>query len=294
MGKFIPANKGDKYGKLTVVEDLGVFIKEGTKTPRHYVKCICSCKDRTIVIVDFDSLKNGSTTSCGCYGKEQRLKVNTKHGLSHSRIKRIYNNMHSRCDNPNTPKFKNHGGRGIKVCDEWSGKNGFINFYKWAINNGYSDDLTLDRQDNNGNYKPSNCRWVDQDTQHENRRVTRYFEINGESKMAKNWCKEYGININTFWQRVLQGLSGEELIKPPSKMTSRNTTGIVGVTFRKDLNKWNASIQYDYKHYSLGVYDKFEDAVIARLKGEKKYIGKYTDNYKRAKEIGILDNIDFI
>jgi hypothetical protein len=121
--------------------------------------------------------------------------------------------MKSRCYNPNTPKFANHGGRGIKICDEWLGENGFINFYNWAIQNGYSDELTLDRIDNDGNYEPINCRWTTYEVQNFNRRVNRLFTINDETKTAKEWCEITNTNINTFWQRDLKGLTGEDLIK---------------------------------------------------------------------------------
>jgi hypothetical protein len=129
--------------------------------------------------------------------------------------------MRSRCYNPNTPKYYNHGGRGIKVCDEWLGENGFINFHNWAIKNGYSDDLTLDRINNDGNYEPDNCKWSTYEEQNFNRRTNRLFTINGEIRTAKEWCEITGTNINTFWQRDLKGWTGEDLIKPPT--TNRKT-----------------------------------------------------------------------
>ena len=158
------------------------------------------------------SLTSGKTTSCGCYGKEKRLESNTKHNLSHTRINKIYCNMKSRCYNPNTSKYKNHGGRGIIVCDEWLGKDGLIRFYNWAINNGYSENLTLDRIDNDGDYSPENCRWADYITQNYNRRCNVTFTINGETKSAREWCNLYEIKLNTFWSRVNKGYSGEDLI----------------------------------------------------------------------------------
>ena len=110
--------------------------------------------------------------SCGCVMyKNRKLKWNIKHDLSNTRLYSIYYAVISRCLNPKNISYKNYGGRGIKVCPEWLyKKEGFINFKNWALNNGYADDLTIDRIDNNGNYEPLNCRWV---TNIENQRKKR-------------------------------------------------------------------------------------------------------------------------
>lgn len=205
MGQFIDLT-GKVFGRLTVV-------KRAADRHKHvYWQCQCTCGN--IVEIEGSSLKSGKSTSCGCFGKEQRLAANTKHNLSHSRIKRIYYDMRSRCYDSNTPKFKNHGGRGIVVCEEWMGEHGLEVFYDWAIKNGYQENLSIDRIDNNGNYSPDNCRWATTEEQNFNRRNNRLFEINGMSKHAKDWCAEYNVNINTFWQRDRKGLTGQDLIAP--------------------------------------------------------------------------------
>jgi hypothetical protein len=86
--------------------------------------------------------------------------TNLKHGMSNSRIYSIWKGMRHRCSNPNRPKYKYYGGKGIKVCKEWDEENGFINFYSWSINNGYSDTLTIDRIDSSKDYCPENCQWI--------------------------------------------------------------------------------------------------------------------------------------
>ena len=209
MGRFIDLT-GQKFGRLTVIErdiERDNIRKAEGKKPKTYWFCKCECGN--ITSVESVSLRSGATTSCGCYGKEQRLKAQTKHGLSGTRIKRIYYNMLSRCYNPKTPKFKNHGGRGIKVCDEWLGENGFINFVNWAMSNGYDEELTLDRIDNDGDYSPDNCRWADEETQHKNRRITLYIEYNGEKKTVQEWSKELGITKNTIYGRYFKGYPPE-------------------------------------------------------------------------------------
>ena len=204
---------GQKFGKLTVIK------KDEIKTIKgKYTYWVCKCECGNVKSIYQGSLRNGKTTSCGCYGKEQRLKAQTKHGLSGTRIKRIYYNMLSRCYNPNTPKFKNHGGRGIKVCDEWLGENGFINFVDWAMSNGYNEELTLDRIDNDGNYSPDNCRWADEETQHKNRRITLYIEYNGEKKTVQEWSKELGVPENTIYTRYFKGIYTTEEILYKGKL----------------------------------------------------------------------------
>ena len=103
-------------------------------------------------------------------------RYNKKHGHSNSRLYRIYNNMKSRCYRKYAKEFENYGGRGIRVCNEWLGEDGFINFYNWAYSHGYSEELTIDRINNDGNYEPDNCRWVTMMVQNSNSRHTHMLE----------------------------------------------------------------------------------------------------------------------
>lgn len=204
---------GKTFGRLTVIElDKDRIEQRKVDGKKKITYWFCKCECGNIKSIESYSLTTCKSTSCGCYGREQRLKSQTKHNLSHTRIKRIYYNMRSRCYNSNTPKYNNHGGRGIKVCDEWLSENGLVKFNDWAMNNGYDENLTLDRINNDGNYEPNNCRWVDYNTQNYNRRVNRIFTIGCETGSAREFCDKYNIKWNTFWERVFNGYEGEDLI----------------------------------------------------------------------------------
>lgn len=107
--------------------------------------------------------------------------------------------MHDRCENKKSSSYKNYGARGVKVCAEWSS---FENFMEWACLNGYSDILSIDRIDNDGNYEPANCRWTDNYTQANNTRHNHYLEYKGERKTLSQWSKEFGINYHKLKDRI--------------------------------------------------------------------------------------------
>ena len=152
------------------------------------------------------------TVSCGCYAKERVRETHTKHNDSYSRIFHIFESMKSRCLNPKEQHYSNYGGRGIKVCTEWLDKDcGFVRFRDWAYKNGYSDKLTLDRINVNGNYEPQNCRWVTVKQQNNNTRRNLYIEYKGERKTVAEWSELTGIPYGTLAERVRKGLSVERI-----------------------------------------------------------------------------------
>ncbi|MCL6479319.1 MAG: AP2 domain-containing protein [Peptococcaceae bacterium] len=181
---------GEKYGRLTCLQATG----ETTKNRSALWLCICDCGNMTIV--SRDSLRKGNTRSCGCLFREINRKKPLKHGLTMNkerlRLYNIWSAMKARCQNPNNSTYHSYGGRGIKVCDEWLE---FKPFYEWAISNGYNDGLTIDRRDNNGNYEPSNYRWVTPKEQSKNTRRNHPISYNGQTKLLSEWSKELGIDI---------------------------------------------------------------------------------------------------
>lgn len=181
---------GQRFNKLLVLEY--VYTKNG----QVYWKCQCDCGN--IKNITGSHLRTGHTKSCGCLQKEitiKRLEQQTKHGLRHTRIYETWVNMKTRCLNKNNKNYSNYGGRGIKVCDKW--KNDFMSFYNWAMENGYRDDLTIDRIDVNGNYEPNNCRWTTIEKQNNNRRNNYVVLYKGESKTLEEWSKILPINISS-------------------------------------------------------------------------------------------------
>lgn len=196
MGKFVDLT-GQKFGRLVV-------IKKASNNKQGIVCWLCQCECGNIKIVRGDSLKQGLTLSCGCLHKnavKNACKINfLKHGLSKTRINNIWFDMKARCYNKESINYKNYGGRGITVCNEW--KNDFLAFYNWAIKNGYNDTFSIDRINVNGNYYPDNCRWVDIKTQSNNRRNNHLITYNGITHTLSEWAEIKGIKVSTLTMRL--------------------------------------------------------------------------------------------
>lgn len=136
-------------------------------------------------------------------------------GYTQTRLYRSWTGMRSRCNDPNCPDYRNYGGRGITVCDEWNEY--FITFAEWAIDNGYRDGLTIDRIDNDKGYYPGNCRWVDRLAQNNNRRDNRKLTLNGVTHNLSQWARITGLKENCIRERLRRGWSEEDALTKPVK-----------------------------------------------------------------------------
>ena len=195
---------GQRFGKLTVLE----FAF--TRKKHSYWRCICDCGNETVV--ECSSLKSGKSTSCGCNC--------ITHHESTTRLYKIYRKMRERTEYNKSNRWKNYGGRGIKVCDDWC--NSYEAFRDWAVYNGYNDTLTLDRADVNGNYEPSNCRWVTPKEQARNTSVNVKFD----GKSLTEWAEITGISHKLLWARINKlGWSVEKALSTPTRPMKRKQNG---------------------------------------------------------------------
>ena len=192
---------GQSFGRLCCMEHIGQ--KNG-----HVVwRCLCNCGN--MIEVRSNDLRTGKVRSCGCFHDEGN---HTTHGLSRKSIGlyRVWERMKSRCYNPRSSDFKYYGGRGICVCDEW--KN-FENFHAWALCNGYEDGLTIERKNNNGNYKPNNCKWATMKEQGNNKRNNIKITLNGQTKTLGQWADDVGISAQCLRSRLRRGWSEDKTLR---------------------------------------------------------------------------------
>lgn len=193
---------GKHYGRL-------VAIKRVDNDRNNHKRWLCKCECGSETIVLENDLATGKTRSCGCYYKETRKIAAKTHGGSKTRLFRIWASMKSRCENPNRKDRAYYGGRGITVCDEWKE---YEVFSKWAYENGYADNLSIDRIDVNKGYSPENCRWADAITQMNNTRHNRYITVGGETKTVTEWSRANHIPHSTIYYRLAHGWSEADAV----------------------------------------------------------------------------------
>ncbi|PZO95580.1 MAG: hypothetical protein DI617_03460 [Streptococcus pyogenes] len=171
------------------------------------VKFNCQCQCGKLFDVKSDSLLSGRTVSCGC----KKIKHNKS---NKERLYQTWKNMRQRCNNPNRPDYKRYGERGITICQEWDDYSAFRN---WAISNGYADNLSIDRIDVNGNYEPSNCRWVDNFIQANNVRNNHIIYYQGVSYTMAEFARKLGLSYSTLQHRIDRGWNVDKIVNTPQR-----------------------------------------------------------------------------
>jgi hypothetical protein len=205
---------GQKFGELTVIQRA-----ENDKKGRTQWLCQCDCGKQKII--RGSSLTFGNTKSCGCLSIEKLKKMSSTHKMAKTRLYKIWANIKTRCLNPKYPRFCDYGGRGITICNEWI--ESFENFSKWALNNGYADSLAIDRINNNGNYEPSNCRWVSNKINSLNKRNNLIFEYQNKKQCLKMWAEELNIDYVLLYNRIVRRKwTFEKAISTPIMTNRRN------------------------------------------------------------------------
>ena len=223
MGTFIDLT-GQKFGRYTVLEQAPSRVSKdkdrvnGKK--RTMWRCQCDCG--TIKDVDSWSLRSGHIVSCGCYLKDNMRKRMTKHGATlfgkPTHLYKVWDGMKARCYNPEKVYYDRYGGRGITMCDEW--RYSFEAFQEWAYANGYQENLTIDRINNDRGYFPDNCRWATDKEQSNNKSDNHYLTFNGETKTLMQWSEITGFPYYTLSSRAnkWKDATAEEILLTPRKV----------------------------------------------------------------------------
>src|ERR1041385_8040888 len=184
---------GRRFGRLTVIK----------RTAKYKWLCHCDCGVKRIVIAGSLTRRDRSTKSCGCMSRDRLIQMNTKHGFNDSPEHQIWIGIRKRCLKPNDRNYKNYGGRGIMICQEW--RNNFPAFLRDVGKRPISAThrYTIERIDNEGNYEPGNVRWATYPEQRRNTRKSVFLVFHGQVKVAKDWAIELGLHPNTLYGRLI-------------------------------------------------------------------------------------------
>ena len=199
---------GTRFGRLTIIRP-AESVLTGKKNPTWHRRSVCRCDCGRERIVRDSQLRNGKTTSCGCYRYARLKEANTTHNESKTKLYDIRLHMIDRCTNPKCKEYNRYGGRGIAVCNEWIGS--YEAFRDWAKANGYRDGLSLDRIDNDKGYSPENCRFTDRVVQSNNRSDNHRITWNGETHTMKEWSVITGIHYSRIRYRATHNWPVEQI-----------------------------------------------------------------------------------
>ena len=235
----------------------------------HYYSCKCKCG--TVWYAKEQQLKNGMTKSCGCYSKSALEKFNSEvasgeikreatnktHNMSNDVLYRRLADIKSRCNNKKNSSYENYGGRGIKVCEEWSQKNGIVNFAKWAMENGYTQDkwCYIDRINTDGDFEPSNCRVVMVEDKHHDRNKNTYVDFYGTKYTVAEMASRFGVDNELLSQRLWKKYNINEAIQLPQ------IPGINKDVYKKnhpnEIHEWETIVRpvYMRSHPNIDIND---------------------------------------
>lgn len=183
---------GKVYKRLTILERVGKL---------RPTKVIAKCECGIIKEYFLGNISQGKTNSCGCFQKQRMREVKTiKHGYAYHPLQHVWQGMKERCYNEKCKVYHSYGGRGIIMCAEW--RNSIGAFCEWGMINGYAKGLELDRENNNGNYEPSNCRFITPAQNSRNRRSNIWITYNNKTMILKDWATELGINYKSLHKKM--------------------------------------------------------------------------------------------
>lgn len=182
--KHIP-QKGERFGLLTIICETE---RQGRS---RYVMCSCDCGNTKVV--NYSELRKGKIQSCGCLASRLTSERSTTHGLAKKHLLYgVWKGIKSRCLNPKNPAYPHYGGRGIRICEEWT--EDFGAFYKWCIDNGYNKGLSIDRIDNDGDYSPLNCRFADATMQARNKSNNKSIDYKNQHwHSLSSFCEDFDL-----------------------------------------------------------------------------------------------------
>lgn len=277
MGRPMLDLCGMRFGKLVVQR---LHHRDGSAV---WWECLCDCG--RLKVVRGSNLRQGTVQSCGCLLRD----AHTTHGDSRTRLHNIWLDMKGRCTNPNHPRYCSYGGRGITICPEWS--NSFATFREWAMDNGYRDDLSVDRIDNNSGYCPENCRFTDSIQQANNKGNNYHITYNGRTQTINEWARELGLSVKTLRSRIDRSKWSikEALLTPaatPNKLYTYNgeTHTIVEWAQLKGMSEATLRSRLNNEGWS------FDKAITEPITQNEKYL-EYNGEVHTQKEWGEITGL---
>lgn len=244
---------GQKFGTYTAIK------RVGSKRGNAAWLCKCDCGKEKVMAQNYLKYREKHGKGCCCNWYKP------KHHESQTRLYRIYIGMKRRCYGKYDKRYDRYGGRGITMCDEWLGEYGFVNFRDWSYQNGYQESLSIDRKDNNGNYEPSNCRWVTMLEQNYNRSNTIYITYNGETHTTNEWAEITNLSIDAIRRRYHDGWDIKDVLFKPLGKAKRKPLEYRHIKPEGTKGKiYGYSVRIKGKY--MGYYKTIEEAQKARDK----------------------------